>query len=111
MRLRLIALAAALVALVGVAGGSAATKPTLRLLDEDQITFRGAGFKVHEHVHVLLYAGTRSSKWTTAGMRGGFVVAFRGYDANACTGFGATAVGNKGSRATFKRAPGVCPAP
>ena len=30
-------------------------------------------------------------------------------DMNACQGFSATAVGSKGTKATFKRAPGQCP--
>jgi hypothetical protein len=46
-----------------------------------------------------------------AGTRGGFVVRFSSLDPNACSGFFASAVGNKGSRASFKRAPGMCPAP
>ena len=32
-----------------------------------------------------------------------------GVDANDCEGFSAFATGNKGSRASYKRAPGVCP--
>ena len=40
--------------------------------------------------------------------RGRFVVRVRA-DVNDCAGFSATAVGNKGTRATLKRAPGQCP--
>ena len=97
--------------LTPVAGRAAATEPRLRLLDTDPVAFRGVGFKAHERVRVVVYAGERAAKRTTAGLHGGFVVRFTGLDPNACAGFAASAVGSEGSRATFKRAPGQCPAP
>jgi hypothetical protein len=115
MRRRLIVLTAVLGALLtlgGVAGGaSATTHARLRLMDADPITFRGTGFKAHERVRVVVMAGTRATKRTTASLRGVFVVRFSGLDPNACSAFGATAVGNKGSQASFKRSPGMCPLP
>jgi hypothetical protein len=111
---RLIVLTAVLGALLpvgGIAGGATATHARLRLLDTDPIAFRGTGFKAHERVRVVVYAGTRAAKRTTAGLRGGFVVRFKGLDPDACAGFSAAAVGNMGSRATYKRAPGECPSP
>ena len=80
-------------------------------MDASPVAFRGVGFKPGERVRVSVYAGERATKRLTAGARGGFVVRFAGLDPNACTGFSAVAVGNEGSRASFKRAPGVCPAP
>jgi hypothetical protein len=114
MRRRLIvglAVIAALLPVPGIVGGAATIQPRLRLLDADPVAFRGTGFKAHERVRVSVYAGTRAAKRVTAGVRGRFVVRFSGVDPNTCTGFSASAVGTKGSRASFKRAPGMCPAP
>jgi hypothetical protein len=115
VRRRLIVLTAVLGAFLplgGVAGGvSTTTHARLRLMDADPVTFRGAGFKAQERVRVVVIAGERAAKRTTASLRGVFVVRFKGLDPNACTAFGASAVGNEGSRASFKRAPGMCPAP
>ena len=94
-----------------VGGGAATVQPRLRLIDTDPVAFRGIGFKAHEQVRVVVYAGERATERATAGLRGGFVVRFAGLDPSACAGFSASAVGNKGSRASFKRAPGQCPAP
>ena len=80
-------------------------------MDASPIAFRGAGFKAHERVRVSVYAGERATKRVLAGSRGGFVARFSNLDPNACVGFSAVAVGNEGSRASFKRAPGMCPAP
>jgi hypothetical protein len=80
-------------------------------MDASPVAFRGVGFKPRERVRVSVYAGERATKRLTVGPRGGFVVRFAGLDPNACTGFSAVAVGNEGSRAGFKRAPGMCPAP
>jgi hypothetical protein len=80
-------------------------------MDASPVAFRGTGFKPHERVRVSVYAGGRAAKRVEAGARGGFVVRFASLDPNACSGFFASAVGNNGSRASFKRSPGVCPAP
>jgi hypothetical protein len=80
-------------------------------MDANPIAFRGAGFKAHERVRVSVFAGERATKRLTAGIRGGFVVRFTALDPNACAGFSAVAVGSEGSRASFKRGPGMCPAP
>jgi len=102
-------LAAASVATL--ASARATTRPTLRLMDASPIAFPGLGFKAHERVRVSVYAGERATKRVAAGVHGGFVVRFSNLDPNACAGFSAVAVGNEGSRASFKRAPGMCPAP
>jgi hypothetical protein len=103
--------AVAVLAVATLASARAATRPALRLMDASPVAFRGVGFKPHERVRVSVYAGERAAKRVTAGVRGGFVVRFSSLDPNACSGFFASAVGNEGSRASFKRAPGMCPAP
>jgi hypothetical protein len=80
-------------------------------MDASPVAFRGLGFKSRERVRVSVYAGERATKRVAAGVRGRFVVRFSNLDPNACSGFSAVAVGSEGSRATFKRAPGMCPAP
>ena len=111
MQRRSIALLVLLAALLPVSAGAATVQARLFLLDSDPVAFRGTGFKAHERVRLVVYAGTRTVKWTTAGVRGGFVISFPRMSPSACAGFGATAFGNKGSRASFKRAPGQCPVP
>ena len=75
------------------------------------MTFRGAGFLANEHVRVVLAEKSRAVRSVLANAEGRFVVRFPGADANECTGFSAIAVGDRGSRATYKRAPGQCPQP
>ena len=109
---RLLVAAAALAASVAtLASARVAIRPTLRLVDASSVAFRGTGFKAHERVRVSVYAGERATKRVTAGVRGRFLVRFSSVDPNACSGFSAVAVGNEGSRASFKRSPGMCPAP
>ena len=95
----------------GLVRGAATIEPRLRLLDADPVAIRGTGFKAHERVRVTVYAGELAAKRVVAGSRGRFVVRFPALDPNACSGFWASAVGNQGSRASFKRSPGMCPAP
>lgn len=112
-------LAAVALAAVGGLGSTAAiaatghtgSRPALRLVDTSPVTFLGAGFKPGERVRVTFVGTTRDTRQTVASARGAFVIRLPGVDGTACTGFSATAVGNHGSRATFKRAPGQCPAP
>jgi hypothetical protein len=107
-RLVLIAVAAA----VAVGSGGASSHATLRLADSGPVVLRGAGFAAGEHVRVSVVAGAEhATKRMTARPAGRFTVRFASLSANACAAFGATAIGDKGSRATYKRAPGMCPAP
>jgi hypothetical protein len=95
-----------------VGGTSAvATRPALRLLDEAPLTLGGTGFRANEHVKVVAVVGSRSVRWVTAGSGGRFGVRFRGLGANECRGLTVTAIGDRGSRAAYRRPPGVCPAP
>ena len=99
-------------ALVLLGSAGAASRPTLRITDDQPLVLRGAGFRPGEHVKVSVYAGTAgATKRMTATARGVFRARFANLDANACSAFGASAIGDKGSRAIYKRAPGMCPAP
>jgi len=91
---------------------AAAPQATLRLVDDTApALLRGAGFQPREHVRLVIVAGTtRTVRKVVATRLGRFTVPLQD-DANACVGFAARATGNKGSRATFKRAPGQCPVP
>jgi hypothetical protein len=112
MRQLVIVLALALASgTASLAAASPATRPALRLVDAGPVVFRGSGFKAHERVRVVVYAQTRAAKRTTASLTGAFTVRFAGLDPSACAGLSATAVGDGGSRASFKRPPGQCPAP
>jgi hypothetical protein len=115
VRMRRAVLLVAAVALAATAAtfasARATTRPALRLVDTSPVAFRGTGFKAHERVRVSVYAGTRATRRATAGLRGGFTVRFAGLNPNPCAGFSAVAVGNEGSRASFKRPPGECPQP
>jgi len=103
---------AVVVAAATLATAGATVRPTLRLADSDPVMFRGAGFVPGEHVRVFVVAGREhAAKRLTARPTGRFTVRFTSLDPNACAAFGATAIGDKGSRATYKRAPGMCPAP
>jgi hypothetical protein len=104
----------ALVAAFGAAPAAAApgtTHATLRLLATDPPALRGLGFKPHERVRVVVYAGKTTVTRTTATLAGRFTVRITGLGANTCAGFSVIATGSMGSRASFKRAPGMCPAP
>jgi hypothetical protein len=107
-------LAAAATAVSGMSAGlgAQATAARLRLVDTDPVTLRATGFKPNEHARLVILAGQRLvRRATTAGPGGAFTMVVRGLDVNACKGFSVTATGDKGSRATYKRPPGVCPQP
>src|SRR5207237_7244722 len=90
----LLAVVGACLPAASIAGGAATATPRLRLLDSDSVALRGAGFKVHEHVRVSVYAGEHAVKRVTTGRRGGLVVRFTSLHPNACAGFPAMAAGH-----------------
>jgi hypothetical protein len=105
------ALAAPPGALMG--GGAAAAKgPILGLVDTDPLTLRGLGFRPHERVAVRL-STVRRSVWRAVASGGGaFTLRMPGAeDTASCTGFSATATGDEGSKAVFKRVRGQCALP
>jgi hypothetical protein len=103
-------LAAAALATASASGESAA-KPSLWLADASPLALRGSGFRPKEHVLVTVTAHRRVSRRTVASRRGTFELVVPGVDSSNCSGFSATAVGNRGSRASYKRAPGQCAQP
>jgi hypothetical protein len=80
-------------------------------MDADPVTVRGTGFKPYEQVRLTVDARDRFVRRATAGPGGAFTMRLPGVDMNTCTGFSITVTGSQGSRATFKRAPGVCAEP
>ncbi len=109
----LLVLASAALATAGASasGIESAVKPSLRLADASPLALRGNGFRPKEHVVVIVSARRRVSRRTVASRGGTFELVFPGVDASNCSGFSATAVGNRGSRASYKRAPGQCALP
>jgi len=107
-------LAAAAAAAGGLSAGSdAQTAPArARLVDTDPVTVRVTGFKAYEHARLSISAGKQLVRRSaTAGSGGAFTMRLPGVDANSCTGFSVTVTGDHGSRATYKRAPGMCAQP
>ena len=90
-------------ALIGVAlvsGGAA--KPTLRPVDLDPLTLRATNFRANERVKLLFSAPrVSSSRVVRAGPRGGFRVVYR-VAIGRCDPVVVQAIGNRGSRATFR---------
>ena len=106
-----IVIAAALVTAGSPLAQSQARRPSLRLVSYSPVTIRGAGFRAREHVRIVVVSRTRVVKRVIASAAGAFVVRVPGADANACPAFAASATGDLGSRASFKRVPGQCAAP
>jgi hypothetical protein len=91
--------------------GTPAPPERLRLADTDPVTVRGTGFKPYERLRLTVAARDRFVRRASAGPGGTFTMRLPGVDLNTCTGFSITVTGSQGSRATFKRAPGVCAEP
>ena len=115
--MRRIAVVFAAFAAAATAGGGSssglstqASPAQLRLVDTDPVTLRAVGFKPYEHARLTAFQDhDRLVRRATAGPGGGFTMRLPGLDANACVGFSVTATGDKGSRASYKRVPGMCP--
>lgn len=75
------------------------------------LVVRGMGFKSRERVTVTARATGWDRKQVVASSRGGFTVRFESLDPSACAGLSISAVGNRGSRADYRRSPGLCPQP
>ena len=100
-------MAAALAVPVPAAHG--ALKPRLTL-EGDPVVVRGYHFAALEHVHVTVSANGRFSRDVVASSFGFFRIRFRAASIEGCGIYTITAVGNKGSRAWFKRQV-ECPPP
>jgi hypothetical protein len=95
----------------GVGNAAPVRTPSLHIIESSRLTVRGTGFKAREHVTVSVVARSTARRRVVASPSGRFTVAFSGVSPNDCAGFSISAVGNRGSRASFKRAPGQCPLP
>lgn len=93
--------AALLVALVLSAAAVAAPLPRLQIA-ENPFVVRGTGFQPHERIKVMLNAGGRFVRVTVATSRGTFAVGFIRASSDECNGYFASALGNRGSRATLR---------
>jgi hypothetical protein len=94
-------------------GGSttASRRPSIIVVAAPPMAVRGTGFKARERVTVTVRATGSARKQVVASSGGAFTVRFQNVDPSACAGLSITAVGNRGSRADFKRSPGLCPRP
>jgi len=109
----------ALLAVAATAAGALSARSSFRsgtarlqLVDTDPVTLRASGFKAHEHARLTVSDGKQFMRRSaTAGSAGGFTMRLPGVEANSCTGFSVTVIGDRGSRATYKRAPGMCAVP
>jgi hypothetical protein len=108
MRLTL-AIVVAVTLASGLASGTPSARGQLRpvlRLTERGVT--GLNFAARERVRVVAVGAARVTKNVRADRLGRFVVSFAG--TSSCAGFSVIATGSDGSRATFKRPPGQCPA-
>ena len=102
MRTALSALIAALL-LVPSAGSTTMSTAVLRVVRTSPFTVHGWRFHPTERVVVTVIAkGTTRARTTTAGAAGAFTVMFAALKLNDCDPYAVHAVGNEGSRATFK---------
>ena len=110
---RFVTIAALLLAITGTAAAmspaTTPTRPALALADLDPITLRGVRFKPGERVTIRSDGVARTRRASAAGQ---FVIAFPLGD--PCD-FSATAIGARGSRATYKLpahlSERICPLP
>jgi hypothetical protein len=88
-------------ALVAIAPGSARLKPALKVTQTAPLRVVGRNFIAHERVRVKLTIGGEATyrKTAIAGSRGGFVLVYR-VPVAKCVRIVATAVGNRGSKAS-----------
>jgi len=91
--------------------GSVRPRPSVMIVAAPPVAVRGTGFKAHERVTVEVMAGGPARKRTVASAIGAFRLVFRGLNPSACAGISITASGDRGTRAEYKRSPGVCPHP
>jgi hypothetical protein len=94
-------------------GGSTAAsrRASIAATATPPLAVRGTSFEPREHVTVTVRATGWSRKQVVAGSHGAFTVRFQSLDPSACAGLSITAVGSRGSRAYYKRSPGLCPRP
>jgi hypothetical protein len=105
MRVLLLSLVVAAIAVPGV--GAASSTARIRVETDSALVVRGSGFHPGEHVLVRATGGKSSlSKRVTATLSGTFVSRLRAVPAG-CS-LGVVAIGDRGSRATWKAPPMSC---
>src|SRR5436309_5117835 len=100
----------ALAAGSGPSGGS--VRPSLRLVDTNPVTVRGANFRPSERITLVASSTERGSstvsretKVVRSGVRGGFTAVLPTVEFNECGHFSVTASDAAGERATYKIVP------
>jgi hypothetical protein len=118
--MRRAAIGLAVAALTGALGGAgsagdrpATAGPTVWLTQSTPAIVRGARFKAHERVRVVLTAAGRSRiRRPRTGAYGRFSAKFANVAVDRCSGLEIVATGASGDSATLKRGPGPqCPPP
>ena len=90
---------------------AAAARPSLRVSAVVPFTVRGSHFAPLERVRVTVDAKTNAARTVVATGLGAFFVRFRSLQVGYCPSYVVTAVGAKGSRASFKFVSRECPPP
>jgi hypothetical protein len=104
--------AACAVSLPAPAATDATRRAKLQLTDRGPLTLKGSRFLSRERVRVTVTLdGHPYVRWVRARRPGTFAVRFGDVHVDRCSGFIARAVGNGGSRASFKLPQPLCPPP
>jgi hypothetical protein len=104
--------AACAVSLPAPAATDATRRAKLQLTDRGPLTLKGIRFLSRERVRVTVTMdGHPYVRWVRASRPGTFAVRFGDVHVDRCSGFIARAVGNGGSRASFKLPQPLCPPP
>jgi hypothetical protein len=92
-------------------GTAVAHHPRLALTRAEPLIVSGRHFRAHERVSLVLHQPSGATRRRArAGTRGAFRKVFTGVTVDRCSGFGVSAKGSAGSRATFvRRALPECP--
>jgi hypothetical protein len=90
--------------------GGTAGKPLLIVVEASPLTVRGLNFDKAERVSVTAHgaADRTATRSLAVSTTGGFIVRFPGVTVDDCLGFSVLAIGSDGSRASFRRRPGLC---
>jgi hypothetical protein len=107
-------LAAAVVLLSLLPSGAAATEvgsrhASVKLTRAAPVTIEGRGFAAAERVRLTVWANGEAKKNVVADANGRFAARFRSVSFDRCAGLTAKAVGNSGSRVTYRTPRLLCP--
>jgi uncharacterized membrane protein YedE/YeeE len=104
-------LAAVVAVTAAVAHAASSARPALRLVSVSPFTVRGQHFHPHERVIVTLTTKGRWVRRVRASATGAFVVGFGRVPIKRCVSWAVVAIGLRGSRATLRSPPVLCPPP